>query len=198
MAYYRRNLEKPLIHYAKFPVIALLGPRQSGKTTLAKHTFKNHVYLNLEDLELRSLALEDPKGFLRRYDNEHGMILDEFQTCPDLLSYIQEIVDETDRPGYFILTGSQNFLMNEAISQSLAGRVGILTLLPFSIDELEENKLLDKTHPEKPCSAAAIHVYMEPTLAHMLFMEAHNLQRQAKALLFPGINLARSCIKYEK
>ncbi len=149
MVYYTRELEKIVNTFQKFPVIALLGPRQSGKSTLAKHFFKKHTFLNLEDLELRTLALQDPKGFLRAYENPHGIILDEFQNCPDLLSYIQVIADAHDRPSYFILTGSQNFLMNQAISQSLAGRVGILTLLPFSTHELEKNNLLNSAKPEE-------------------------------------------------
>ncbi len=149
MTFYKRNLEKKLKEFRKFPVIALLGPRQSGKTTLVRHTFKNYVFLNLDDLEILNLIKSDPKGLLRKYENEHGIILDEFQNFPELLSYIKVIVDEKNRPGYFVLTGSQNFLMNEAITESLAGRVGILTLLPFSLDELTKNKLIDDKHPEK-------------------------------------------------
>ena len=149
MKFYSRDLENTLKRFAKFPVVALLGPRQSGKTTLAKHTFKNHVFLNLDDLELRNLIQTDPKGILRKYENDYGIVIDEFQNAPELLSYIKVIVDEKDRPGYFVLTGSQNFLMNEAITQTLAGRVGILTLLPFSINELKENSLIADTHPEK-------------------------------------------------
>ena len=148
MIFYRRDLEKTLKRYSKFPVIALLGPRQSGKTTLAKHTFKNHAFLDLDDLELLNLLKTDPKGILRKYENKHGIIIDEFQNFPELLSYVKVIVDEKKRPGYFVLTGSQNFLMNEAITESLAGRVGILTLLPFSLHELTKNKLLDNKHPE--------------------------------------------------
>lgn len=149
MSFYSRDLEKTLKRFAKFPVVALLGPRQSGKTTLSKHTFPNHAYLNLDDFELRALVKVDPKGFLRKYENEHGIIIDEFQNVPELLSYIKVIVDERDRPGYFILTGSQNFLMNEAITQSLAGRVGILTLLPLSINELAQSNLLNDEAPEE-------------------------------------------------
>lgn len=149
MPFYARDLESTLKKYAKFPVIALLGPRQSGKTTLAKHAFKNHVFLNLDDFELLALIKEDPKGMLRKYENEHGIIIDEFQNAPELLSYIKVIVDEKDRPGYFVLTGSQNFLMNEEITQSLAGRVGILTLLPFSLHELAQSKLILEPTPEK-------------------------------------------------
>lgn len=142
MQFYGRDLTDTLKKYMKYPVIALLGPRQSGKTTLAKNVFKNHVFLNMEDFELRALAIEDPNGFLRKYENDHGLIIDEFHTTPQLLSAIQVVVDAHNRPGYFVLTGSQNFLMNYAISQSLAGRVGILTLLPFSINELEVNKIV--------------------------------------------------------
>lgn len=140
--FYNRELTKKLGRYAKFPVVALLGPRQSGKSTLAKHFFKKHRFLSLEDIELREFAKNDAKGFLKEYENEHGLILDEFQYIPDLLSYIQVEVDEKKRPGYFVLTGSQNFLMNQAISQSLAGRVGILTLLPLSIHEMESANLI--------------------------------------------------------
>lgn len=150
MTYYIRDLEKTLSRYSKFPVVAILGPRQSGKTTLAKNFFKNHIFLNLDDLELRNWAQTDPKAFLRKHENENGLIIDEFQNAPDLLSYIKVIVDSNDRPGYFILTGSQNFLMDQAISQSLAGRVGILTLLPFSINELIQNDLIEKFEPEQP------------------------------------------------
>ena len=149
MVFYHRDLEKKLKAFSKFPVIALLGPRQSGKTTLARYTFKNYIFLNLDDLELLNLIKNDPKGVLRKYENEHGIIIDEFQNFPELLLYIKVIVDEKNRPGYFVLTGSQNFLMNEAITESLAGRVGILTLLPFSLHELTKNQLIDHEHPEK-------------------------------------------------
>lgn len=147
--FYHREMAGILEHYTKFPVVAILGPRQSGKTTLAQHFFKKHIFLNLEDLELRTIANQDPKSFLRRYENEHGLILDEFQNCPELLSYIQVESDAKKRPGYFVLTGSQNFLVNEAITQSLAGRVGILTLLPLSIQELGASSLLHQNHPEE-------------------------------------------------
>ncbi len=142
MDFYKRDLEKLFVRYKKFPVVAILGPRQSGKTTIAKHHFKNHQYINLEVLEMREFARADPQKFLRDFENNHGMIIDEFQYVPELLSYIQVQSDEKDRPGYFVLTGSQNFLMNQAITQSLAGRVGILTLLPLSLHELEKNRLL--------------------------------------------------------
>lgn len=148
MSYFKRSLEAALPRFVKFPVVAILGPRQSGKSTLAKHAFIHHKFVNLEDLELRELAKLDPKGFLRSYENEHGIILDEFQNCPEILSTIQVLADEKKRPGYFVLTGSHNFLMNQAISQSLAGRVGILTLLPLSLEEMKANKILNEDCPE--------------------------------------------------
>lgn len=126
----------------KFPVIALLGPRQSGKTTLARATFAQYNYVSLEDLDVRRFAMADPREFLNVYKNDHGIILDEIQHAPDLLSYIQTEVDRTQKTGSFILTGSQNFLFNEAISQTLAGRISILTLLPLSMSELKHENLL--------------------------------------------------------
>ncbi len=139
---FKRNLEKALARMKKFPVVAILGPRQSGKTTLSKSYFKKHVFVSLENPVTREFASSDPVRFLKDNENKYGLIIDEFQYVPQLLSYIQLEVDEKKRPGYFVLTGSQNFLMNQAITQSLAGRVGILTLLPLSCKELLENKLI--------------------------------------------------------
>lgn len=141
---FQRDLTETLKRFAKFPVVVLLGPRQSGKTTLVKEVFKNHTYLNFEDPETLAFAQQDPKRFLREYENGSGIIIDEFQHAPTFLSYIQIESDTKNRPGYFVLTGSQNFLMNQAITQSLAGRAGILHLLPLSIHELIENKLLSE------------------------------------------------------
>lgn len=141
---YKRALSETLIRFAKFPVVGVFGPRQSGKTTLVKDTFKEHTYLNFEDPAIRLFASENPKGFLKQYENEHGIILDEFQYVPKILSYIQLESDEKDRPGYFVLTGSQNFLINQEVTQSLAGRIGILTLPPLSINELKNNNLLSE------------------------------------------------------
>lgn len=146
MKLFNRDIESTILRFAKFPVVGLFGPRQSGKTTLMKKIFKNYVYLNLENPETLEFATQDPKAFLQKYENAHGIILDEFQHFPQLLSYIQIEVDTKNRPGYFALTGSQNFLMNEAITQSLAGRIGILTLLPLSINECTENNILLNTN----------------------------------------------------
>ncbi len=138
---FKRELTDVLKRFAKFPVVALLGPRQSGKTTLVQATFPKHKFLSLDREVDRLFALEDPEGFLLTHENEHGLILDEFQYAPKLTKYIKLEVDKKKRPGYFILTGSQNFLVNKAITESLAGRVGILNLLPLSNKELLKNKL---------------------------------------------------------
>lgn len=119
---------------ATFKSVAVTGPRQSGKTTLAKSLFPGKAYLSLENPDVRRFALEDPRGFLSRYQS--GAIFDEVQRAPELFSYLQEILDESPEPGRFILTGSNNFLLQQNISQTLAGRVAILNLLPFSTGEL--------------------------------------------------------------
>ena len=137
-----RDLNDTLTRFAKFPVVGVFGPRQSGKTTLVKKHFKNHTYLNFEDPDIRDFAVSDPRGFLKAHENSNGLILDEFQYVPQILSYIQLESDEKQKPGYFVLTGLQNFLMNQAITQSLAGRIGILTLLPLSLHELGNSGLL--------------------------------------------------------
>jgi predicted AAA+ superfamily ATPase len=118
----------------QYPVVTLTGPRQSGKTTLVQAVFPNHQYASLEEPDVREYALEDPRGFLGQF--AAGVILDEVQRVPALFSYIQSIVDREDRPGRFILSGSQNFLLLRSISQSLAGRSAILHLLPLSLREL--------------------------------------------------------------
>lgn len=131
----KRTLSKKLLSLAKqFRVVTVTGPRQSGKTTLAKMVFAHHDYVNLEEPNEREFALSDPKGFLKRYSG--GVILDEIQRTPVLLSYIQGIVDAGVSPGKFILTGSQQFHRTAKVGQTLAGRTAIVHLLPFSLDEL--------------------------------------------------------------
>lgn len=138
-----RDIEKKLQSLAKtFPVVSLLGPRQSGKTTLVKNVFPNHTYTNLENINQRELAQKDPLFFLKSYKKSGGIIIDEAQHAPDLFSQIQLDVDENGNPGEYIITGSHNFLMNEKISQTLAGRVAILDLLPLSFSELQQMNLL--------------------------------------------------------
>ena len=130
-----RHLKESLrLAASHYPVVTLVGPRQSGKTTLVRSVFPDKPYANLESPDVRAFAHEDPRGFLGQYPD--GAILDEFQRAPDLLSYLQGIVDVDDTCGRFILTGSQHFLMMRDVSQSLAGRTAILTLLPLSLDEI--------------------------------------------------------------
>lgn len=137
-----RTLEKDLRDAAgPFPVIFLTGPRQSGKMTLARMAFPDYLYLSLEDPQRRAEALEDPRGLLARVAAAPGVILDEAQRAPELFSYIQGVVDER-RGGPFVLTGSQNFLLSESITQTLAGRTAVFELLPFSVAELARRPAL--------------------------------------------------------
>lgn len=132
---YKRHLSHYILKYSKeYPILALVGPRQSGKTTLIKSLFPNHKYISLENIATRKIASEDPSGFL----NTHGnfLILDEVQNVPELFSSLQEIVDANSEPAQFILTGSSQFLLVEKITQSLAGRIVTFKLLPFSFLEI--------------------------------------------------------------
>ncbi|MDA3780027.1 MAG: ATP-binding protein [Bacteroidales bacterium] len=138
----KRRAEKELLILAKqFKAIAIVGPRQSGKTTLATQTFPNLPYVSLENPDTRRFALEDPRGFLAQYNS--GVILDEAQRVPEIFSYLQQVLDNTSLLGKFIITGSNNFLLQETISQSLAGRIAYLYLLPFSISELSNKNTLN-------------------------------------------------------
>ena len=136
MSYIPRNAEPRLQHFADgYPVVVVTGPRQSGKSTLVRHAFPGCRYVSLEDLDQREFAETDPRGFLNQFSE--GAILDEAQHCPALFSYLQTRVDERQRPGGFILTGSQQFGLLSGITQSLAGRAALLTLLPMTYDELQ-------------------------------------------------------------
>jgi len=121
---------------AEYPVVTITGPRQSGKTTLAQMTFPHKHYVSLEDPDIRLAAELDPISFLSEMHS--GAIIDEIQYVPQLLSYIQSIVDKKDDTGIFILTGSHQPALHQAVSQSLAGRTAILNLLPFSAEEISE------------------------------------------------------------
>ena len=125
-----------------YPIVAITGPRQSGKTTLARTAFAGKPYTSLEDPDVRALAIHDPRGFLAQYPD--GAIIDEAQRVPEIFSYLQTRVDGERRMGLFVLTGSQQFGLMEGISQSLAGRVGLLHLLPFAWDEVAATRSQDR------------------------------------------------------
>lgn len=130
-----RKLELKLRELAGYyPVVVITGPRQSGKTTLCQYTFPDKPYISLESFDNRDFADKDPRGFLSEY--RQGAVIDEIQQVPELLSYMQADVDANAEPGRFILTGSQHFGLSEAIAQSLAGRCGVLALLPPDFCEL--------------------------------------------------------------
>ncbi len=131
----------------RMPVVTVTGPRQSGKTTLVRCVFPHHHYINLERPDLRARAVEDPLAMLRQYQD--GLILDEVQKVPELLSFVQAMVDEVPSPGRFVLTGSQNLLLLDKISQTLAGRTRILELLPLTLRELRASDSQPEPHSAK-------------------------------------------------
>ena len=136
---YQRSIAALVADMAKFyPIVGITGPRQSGKTTLAKMLFTHLPYVSLENIDIRMQALHDPRAFLNIYAN--GAIFDEIQHTPGILSYLQEVVDNHPQQGRYILTGSQNFALNQHITQSLSGRIGMVTLLPLSLSELGTSK----------------------------------------------------------
>jgi uncharacterized protein len=143
VTYIPRNAESRLQHFASgYPVVVVTGPRQSGKSTLVRHAFPDHRYVSLEDLDQREFAETDPRGFLNQFNG--CAILDEAQRCPALFSYLQTRVDERQQPGEFILTGSQQFGLLSGITQSLAGRAALLTLLPMTYSELQRSGKIGK------------------------------------------------------
>ena len=165
---FKRTMQKVLRDRARqYPVVTLTGPRQSGKTTLAQSAFPRYQYVNLEDPGVRDYARDDPREFLDQFSA--GVILDEAQRVPDLFSYIQVIVDAEDRPGRFILTGSHNFLLMKSIRQSLAGRAGILHLLPFARNELVRRNPLPLSGLGKRIPRSATGATHAPDLLEVLF-----------------------------
>lgn len=134
---FKRELSNEIKYLSKkYPIITLTGPRQSGKTTLAKALFPKKHYVTLEDPDQKLFAIEDPRAFLAQFQ-EDGAILDEVQNVPELLSYLQGIVDEQDKEGAYVLTGSHQLQLHQTVSQSLAGRTGIVHLFPLSLRELQ-------------------------------------------------------------
>jgi predicted AAA+ superfamily ATPase len=140
----RRAIEPVLRRLARqYPILTITGPRQSGKTTVCRMVFPKKPYVNLEAIDTRQFAEEDPRGFLAQYPD--GAVFDEIQRVPGLTSYLQPIVDEKKKPGQFILTGSQQFEVTMSIAQSLSGRTALLKLLPFSIVEMKEHFKINST-----------------------------------------------------
>jgi len=156
----KRTIEKLVRSGAKqIPVLAIIGPRQSGKSTLVKALFPNYIYLDMQDAALNAYALSDPKGFLHDYRDAEGVIFDEAQYAPTLFAQIKVEVDKDPRPGRYILSGSQNFLLHEKINESLAGRVYFYRLLPLSIPELLTAQLLLDRIEEQICKGFYPRVY---------------------------------------
>ena len=157
-----------------FPVVTVTGCRQCGKSTLLKNLFPKYKYVTLEDLDTRSEAENDPRGFLKTYPNK--VIIDEIQRLPNLLSYIQSYVDEVNKPGMYILTGSHNLLLMQSISQTLAGRTGLYTMAPLSISEMREAKILPKTINEILYNGCFPRIYNEkinPTLFYTSYTRTY-------------------------
>ena len=153
-----RTLKTELLEMMQlYPVVTLTGPRQSGKSTLLKHTFPNYRYVSLEDPDHRLFCTSDPRGFLNTYPDR--VIIDEAQRVPEIFSYLQSHVDNAGKEGMFVLAGSQNFLMMQSISQSLAGRTAVLKLLPFSHEEMESAGILKKDITEEIFSGSYPRIY---------------------------------------
>lgn len=185
------------IYLKKYPVLALTGPRQSGKTTFLRTEFPEYEYINMENPDLRSYAEKDPNSFLKQYSN--NVILDEVQRVPFLFSYIQSKVDENKIMGQYILSGSQNFHLMQNITQSLAGRVAIFKLLPFDFNEMKSANLLnedyaynlhkgfypaiyDRDIPSKVFYSNYIQTYVERDLTELIHIKDLRLFRNFIAL----------------
>ena len=179
--YRKRELSDKILQWARqYPVVTLTGPRQSGKTTLAKSLFPEHAYANLENPVERDYAASDPVAFLGQYSG--GVVIDEIQRVPSLLSYIQCIVDENpDKHGRFILTGSQNLQIMRGVSQSLAGRTALASLLPFSLAELGGSQDVWKTL-WRGFFPRIFHDNLNPTEA-LAFYTATYLERDVRELV---------------
>ncbi len=167
----------------KYPILALTGPRQSGKTTLLKSVLSDYRYVSLENLDNRNFAKEDPKAFLEQYD--YKVIFDEVQRVPSLFSYIQTIVDESKKMGHYILTGSQNFNLLEQITQSLAGRVIIFKLFPFDITELKQENQLETDFKKQIIKGFYPAIYdrdLNPSIYYANYMQTY-VQRDISQLI---------------
>ena len=180
---YKRSLAPILERFSKiYPIISIMGPRQSGKTMLARSHFSHLPYVSFEDFDVQSLFRQDPRAFLSEYKS--GAIFDEAQHVPELFSYLQGVVDNSPETGCYVITGSQNFLLNEKITQSLAGRIGVTTLLPLSLVELgmpsdmDKNifkggypRLYDKQMSSEEFFPSYLHTYVERDVRQVINIE---------------------------
>lgn len=180
----KRQIVKELkILLKEYPVVTILGPRQAGKTTLAREFLKGYQYSNLENPEERQFAIDDPKAYLKQFKSK--VIIDEIQRVPELLSYIQVIVDEKQTSGQFVLTGSHLLKLQEAVSQSLAGRTAILNLLPLSINELQSTDYKKDTFDQYCLYGFMPRVYdknQRPTVAYSNYYQTY-VERDVKLLV---------------
>jgi len=179
-----RTAETILRKLAKsYPAVVVTGPRQSGKTTLTQVVFPDKPYVSLEDLDIREFATNDPRGFLNRYPD--GAILDEVQRCPDVFSYLQSRLDATKKMGIFVLTGSQQFGLLSGVSQSLAGRVAKISLLPFSLHELQDANRAPKNIEDLLLKGLYPPIYdrrLEPSIWYNNYVESY-LERDVRQLI---------------
>ena len=177
---------------SKFPVLAVTGPRQSGKTTLLKVLFSDYRYVSLENPNIRSFASEDPIGFLNKYDSK--VIFDEVQRVPALFSYIQSRVDASRQMGQFILSGSQNFHLISSITQTLAGRVALFKLLPLDFTELKTNGLLEDLYTSasiKGFYPAMFDRSINPTIFYSNYVQTYIEKDVTELLNIRDLNLFR-------
>ena len=178
-----RELQKKIVSLsAKYPIVTLTGPRQSGKSTLLRHAFPDYTYVSLENLDMRDFANEDPHGFLNTYS--HKVIIDEAQRVPSLFSYIQTYVDSIDEPGLFLMSGSHNFLLMNSVNQSLAGRTAVLKLLPLSHTEMINANILPPTIDKEIFTGSYPRIYdkdIHPTDFYPYYLQTY-VERDVRAL----------------
>ncbi len=179
-----RELQPTVIELARtYPVITITGPRQAGKTTLARMAFPSYAYCNLEHPETRLLAQQDPRGFFNHY--KPPLVIDEVQRVPQLLSYIQVLVDERRENGMYVLTGSQQLNLNESITQSLAGRTALVTLLPFTIGEVEAIQSAQAMRDDLLYKGFLPRIYdqaQNPTIAYRNYLQTY-IERDVRQLI---------------
>ncbi|MBK8953310.1 MAG: ATP-binding protein [Chitinophagaceae bacterium] len=180
----------------KFPIVSITGPRQSGKTTLAHLAAAGYRYLNMEIDEHKYFAVKDPGGFLKEYD--YKVILDEVQAVPSLFPYLQQHTDRQNKNGAYILSGSQNFLLMEKISQTLAGRVAVFSLLPFSLSEMMPHLRQSQRHWEPLCVKVFIRGFSKEKLSHPFLQFVYQNVCRKDVQQMPNIHNSRAFAQFIK